>query len=490
MALTPKLEIRQSQSLLMTPQLRQAINLLQLNNLELNELLDQELQNNPLLEREDDRLKEAPDDFGPTIDDLDEGSNTQVEHDTEYDSQFDDFGSDCEGYEDSGADWEDKLAAKTKSEDDYDYFQKKLSTEPSLYTKLNEQITATFPDRKDRLIAGILSEGLDESGYFRGSSKAIAARLNTSPEQIQAILDQMKSFEPSGLFAENLKECLTIQLKDLNRFDPLIAKLLDNLDLLAARNYKELKRILDVSDEDLLDMIKDIRALNPKPAADYHLDPPGSIIPDVLVKTNNHGDYRVELNSATLPRLLINRQYYAEIKALSQSNKEASRYLKDQLHNASFLTKALHQRATTILRVSEEIVRRQRDFFKNGIESLKPMLLKDVAEAIEMHESTVSRVTTNKYMHTPRGTFELKYFFSAKAGSYKPDDDTSTTAIKHKLKKMIDEESPDNILSDDKLVEEMAKSGIKIARRTVAKYRESLNLPTSADRKRSKRNNI
>lgn len=472
----------------MTPQLRQAINLLQLNNLELSELIEQELQNNPLLEREETRLNESPDDAPVTIEDIDDGLTAPIEQDTEYDAQFDDYGSDCQGYEEStNLTWEDKLIAKTKTDDDYDYFEKKLSAEQSLYAKLDEQITLTFAHKKDRMIAQVLSESLDESGYFRGNCQEIAKRLNTSPETVQNVLTQLKGFEPSGIFSQDLKECLTIQLKDLNRFDPLIAELLDNLNLLANRNYKELKKRLGISDEDLADMISDIKSLNPKPTATYHQDTAGYIIPDVYVKTNAKGDIRVELNNASLPRVLINREYYAEIKNLSQSNKQAQRYLKEQLSSASFLTKALHQRATTILRVSEEIIRQQQDFLKHGVDHLKPMLLRDIAEAIEMHESTVSRVSNNKYIHTPRGTFELKYFFSTKAGSYKAEDDTSTTTIKHKIKKLIEEELPTNILSDDKLVEEMAKIGIKIARRTVTKYREAMNIPTSAERKRSKR---
>lgn len=226
-------------------------------------------------------------------------------------------------------------------------------------------------------------------------------------------------------------------------------------------------------------MIADIRALNPKPAAGYDNDNAACIIPDVFVRTNKQGDYLIELNSMSLPRILINREYYSEIKAGSAKNREARRYLKEQLSHAGFLIKALHQRATTILRVSEEIVRRQRDFFEKGVDYLKPLLLRDIAEALEMHESTVSRVTAHKYMHTPRGIFELKYFFSAAAGTYTGDENTSVVSIRHQIKKLIDEETPENVLSDDKIVELMAQKGIKIARRTVNKYREAMGIPTS-----------
>ncbi len=234
-------------------------------------------------------------------------------------------------------------------------------------------------------------------------------------------------------------------------------------------------------------MITDIKALNPKPAAEWHLDNPSYIIPDVYVRRNKDESYRVELNTLSLPRVLINRSYFSEISHTSAKNKEAKRYLKENMTHANFIIKSLHQRATTILRVSEEIVRRQRDFFEHGINHLKPMSLKDVAYALEMHESTVSRVTARKYMQTPRGLFELKYFFSAAAGTYTGNEETSTLSIKNRIRQLIDAETPQEILSDDKLVELLAREGIKIARRTVAKYREAQNIPTSAQRKRQKR---
>ena len=294
----------------------------------------------------------------------------------------------------------------------------------------------------------------------------------------------MKGFEPSGIFATSLEECLTIQLKDINRYDVCIAELLKNLPLLAAGKYKELKQLCQASDEDLATMIADIKSLNPKPAASYEHDTTSYIVSDVFVRRQKNGNYQVELNSLSLPRLLINHHYYSE---LSNKDKNAKRYLKENLSSANFLIKAMHQRATTILRVSEEIVRQQRDFFDYGIEKLRPLSLKDIAYNLEMHESTVSRVTSNKYIHTPRGLFELKFFFSAAAGSYIGNEDTSTMAIKHKIKQLINDEKPQAILSDDKLVELLGQEGIKIARRTVAKYREALNIPTSAERKRQKR---
>ncbi len=496
MALTPKIEIKQSQSLLMTPQLRQAINLLQMNNLELSELVSEELNSNPFLEREDDHLNQLPDEFFPSIDDNPSPSSAEeppLSDDIDYDNNFeDDFGSDRAGYDDipTDANWKDYHQQKiANSDEDFDYFEQKLASHKSLYTFLDEQISQKFDTPKERLIASRLMEFLDAAGYFRGNLTEISAKLNIQQDYLQNILSRLQTCEPSGIFATSVAECLKIQLQDKDRYDPYMALLLEHLDLVAEKKYKELKKTGGFSDEDLNDMLSEIKALNPKPAADYDFDLTSYIIPDVFVRTNKYGEYIIELNSKSLPKVLINQDYYSEIKTLSSHNKEAKRYLKDKLSSANFLIKALHQRATTILRVSEEIVKFQRDFFEKGIDHLKPMLLRDVAERLEMHESTISRVTTRKYMHTPRGIFELKYFFSTAAGSYTGDENTSVTAIKHKIKQLIEEETPDKILSDDMIVELLARLGIKIARRTVAKYREGMNIPTSAQRKREKRRN-
>jgi len=493
MALTPKLEIRQSQSLLMTPQLRQAINLLQLSNLELNEFLEQELNQNPFLEREDDSLA-AAEDAPSSIDAYNEQTQPPAETDEtapdiDYDNQFDDSENDNIGSDiNSDFSWSDYNQKKSsRSDDDFDYFEKRLPETKSFYQLLGEQIDLRFPNRKDNLIARLLSEQLDDAGYYRGDTRQLATRLNTPESAVRNILTQMKGFEPSGIFAENLAECLEIQLRDNNRLDPSIACLLQNLNLLAERKFKELKKLCSCDDEDLASMVADIRALNPKPAAEWHLDNPSYIIPDVYVRRSKDESYHVELNSLSLPRVLINRAYFSEISQTAAKNKEAKRYLKENMTHANFIVKSLHQRATTILRVSEEIVRRQRDFFEHGIDHLKPMSLKDVAYVLEMHESTVSRVTSRKYMQTPRGLFELKYFFSAAAGTYTGDEETSTLSIKNRIRQLIEAETPQNILSDDKLAELLAREGIKIARRTIAKYREEQNIPTSAQRKRLKR---
>lgn len=491
MALTPRLEIKQSQSLLLTPQLRQAISLLQMNNIELNEIIEQELQNNPLLERENDHLANTEDNSQPSINDINNDKPNPYDEipitpDIDYQNSFDDFGSDTEGYSNfENTDWVDYNHSKNKrnDEDAFDYFEQKIAQEKSLYTIIDEQINLHFIQTTDRIIAKILSEHLDTAGYFRGDINAISNKLKTPPQRLQKILNVLKTFEPSGIFAENLSECLKQQLSDNNNLSPQMEILLENLPLLAERKFKELARLCKCSIDDISIMTKTITTLNPKPTAQWFNETNTYIIPDVFIKRNKLGEYRVELNQMSLPKLLINHTYYSELK----NNKSASRYLKENLSHANFLIKAMHQRASTILKVSEEIVLRQYNFFEQGIEYLKPMSLKDIAETLNINESTVSRVTTGKYMSTPRGILEMKYFFSSAAGSYTGNNDTSTTTIKHKIKILIENEDSKHILSDDNIVNILGQEGIKIARRTVTKYRESLGIPTSSQRKRIKR---
>ncbi len=489
MAIAPRIEIKQSQSLLMTPQLRQAIQLLQMSNLELNDLVNQELEINPFLEREDDLIGEIEVD-NQTIDDYKDDNaqeNESYEIDTDYDNQTDDFGSDREGYEDNtDYSWDDYSKSKSASSaEDFDYFEKKLKNEKSLLSFLQEQIQINFYKPYEKLVASHLIELLDGAGYFRGNLKELSQKLNIKEDILEDILYVLKTFEPSGIFAESLSECLEIQLKDKKLLTEPMQHLLQNLGLLAEGKTKELLKICHLTNEaELHALVKEIRALNPKPTADYEHEATSYIIPDVFVKRGKYGEYNIELNSMSLPKVLINQSYKTYV---GSENKETNKYVKNQISSANFLVKALHQRATTILKVCEEIVKNQYDFFEKGVQFLRPMLLKDIAEAAEIHESTVSRVTNNKYMHTPRGTFELKYFFSSAAGSYNGDESTSTTTIKHKIKELIEAEESNKILSDDTLAELLAIQGIKIARRTIAKYRESMNIPTSAERKRNKR---
>ena len=491
MAITPKLEIRQSQSLLMTPQLRQAINLLQMNNLELSELINQELANNPLLEKEDEtRLNDT--EQPQTIDDYDKeddiSSSEDFASDFEYADRFDDSGSDAEGYDslENNYSWDEFNRKKNAGGEDFDFFEKRLSAKPNIYQLLSLQIETDIKNKKQQAIAYRLCEFLDAAGYFRGDIKEISERLKVGTEEIKKVLTKLKNFEPAGIFAENLSECLKLQLSGTKARDSKLQTFLDNLPLIAEKRYKELKKLCLIDDEELQQYLQEIKSLNPKPLADYDIEPAQNIIPDVFVKKDKYGIYHVELNQMSLPRVLINQHYYSEIKD-QDGSKATKRYLKENLSSANFLIKALHQRAMSILKISEEIVKYQYQFFEKGIEHLKPMTLKDIAENVEMHESTVSRVVNGKYMHTPLGIFELKYFFSAAAGSYIGDDQTSVLSIKHKIKKLTDEETAEHILSDDEISELLAREGIRVARRTVAKYREAMGIGSSAERKRAKR---
>ena len=491
MALTPKLEIKQSVSTLLTPQLRQAISLLQMTNIELNEVIEQELLRNPLLEREDEHLASQEDNFERTIDDIDTPKDNPYEeapisNDADYQNDFDDFGSDTQGYDSfENADWSDYNTSKVNrtNDDAFDYFEQRLNKEKSLYEIIDEQIEINFTNAGDKIIAKILSENLDRAGYFRGDLQQIAQKLKIGEERAKKVLSTLQTFEPSGIFATSLAECLKLQLIDRGELTYELEALLDNLELLANRKLKELANICDCEVEDIAELTAIIQTLNPKPAADYLSDKATYIIPDVFVKRSKTGEYRVELNQMSLPKLLINHHYYSTIK----KDKKVNKYIRENLSHANFLMKAMHQRASSILRVCEEILLRQYNFFENGIEHLKPMTLKDIAETIEVNESTVSRVTTGKYMSTPQGLFALKYFFSSASGSYIGNNDTSTKVIKHKIKNLIENEDSKHILSDGKIVQILEQEGIKIARRTVTKYRESMSIPTSAERKRIKR---
>ncbi|MCH8240805.1 MAG: RNA polymerase factor sigma-54 [Proteobacteria bacterium] len=337
-----------------------------------------------------------------------------------------------------------------------------------------------------RLIGTHLIDMIDEDGYARGDLAALAQRLGAPMELIEETLAILQNFEPAGVFARDLAECLTLQLKDRNRFDPAIESFIANLDLLAARDLAGLKRACDVSDEDLADMITEIRSLEPKPGLKFGKSSLQPVVPDVFVRQRPDGSWLVELNTDTLPKVLVNQAYYATVSR-SSSLKKDKIYLHDCLQNANWLVKSLDQRARTILKVAKEIVKQQDGFLVHGVQHLRPLNLKMVADAIEMHESTVSRVTSNKYMATSRGTFELKYFFTSAIASSRTGEAHSSEAVRHRIKHLIDNEAVSKILSDDKIVELLRLEGVDIARRTVAKYRESMRIPSSVQRRRDKK---
>ncbi len=461
MAITPKIEIRQGQNLVMTQKLQQAIKLLQMSSLELETFVENELEENPFLEREDDRLNEMED--GP---------------EKEYENILDDeYGNES---------WDKADKDNNFDASDSNWLEKTVSKGETLREHIQTQINSTFTDASHLLIAFTLLENLEPNGYFITCTHEISQNIGASHDIVVNILEKMQEFTPCGIFARNIKECLSLQLKDINRFDPIIAILLDNLELLAKKEHAKLKKLCGVDDEDLKDMIEDIKALNPYPSSEWEFIPSPPIVPEVFVKKDKIGRWSVEINQETLPRVLINQQYFRSVKNNIKS-KQDRQFTKERLSSASWLIKAIHQRNSTILNVSEEIVRIQQDFFDKGIEAIKPMGLKDIAASLGVHESTISRVTTNKYLSCPRGIYELKYFFSSALSQTKSSENTSSQAVKHKIKTYIDSESSDGVLSDEDLAILLKNDGINVARRTVAKYREGLGIPTSAQRKRTKK---
>lgn len=478
--ISQNLKLTQSQNLVMTPQLQQAIKLLQLNNTELAELVEEELATNPLLEKDerdpdgatpDEAVPEAPQDEGQdAVEEAFEGSNTN-----------DDF--------DPGSSMADIGAGgNSKFEDIENSFENQMSSDKTLRQHLTEQMQMAFDDNRDRMIAALLIDRLDESGYLREDSDDLAERLGCSPERIEALLPKMKGFDPTGIFARDLSDCMALQLEERGQLDEPMKLLLENLNMLGDHDFKGLADKCGVNETYLKDMVEEIRSLNPKPAGEFDHLVVQTAIPDVLMKRlpkNLGGGWRVELNNETLPRVLVNQEYYTEV-AKGATRKEDKEYLSTQLQNASWLVKAMDQRAQTILKVAAEIVEQQDAFFNYGIEFLQPLKLSDIAEVIEMHESTVSRVTTNKYIGTPRGIFELKYFFSTALVS-ESGAAHSAEAIKARIKTLTDEEDPKKILSDDKIVAILKEEGIDLARRTVAKYREAMHIGSSVQRRKEKK---
>ncbi len=513
MALTPRLELRQSQTLVMTPQLQQAIKLLQLSNLELTSFVAQEVERNPLLEWEgsdntgDNAARPegedaggaaaGPDDAEPEPTGVDaqltEPGDIAIGDDAPLDTDFENVYN-----HDSAADTTpdgstDSLVWSGVRgggfDEDNNQLEPTLGTRESLRDHLLEQLPGTFATTSDQLIARYLIDLVNDDGYLSESIEAVARRLGATEEEIEAVLKTLQTFNPTGVFARDLKECLALQLKELDRLDPVMQTFLEHLDLMAKHDVAALRRVCGISNEDLADIIAEIRALNPRPGAAFSAEPTVPMIPDVYLREKSDGGWSVELNSETLPRVLINRRYYTEISGTARNAKDKT-YLSECLASANWLVKALDQRARTILKVAAEIVRQQDAFFARGIQYLRPLNLRAVAEAIEMHESTVSRVTANKYMATNRGIFELKYFFSPAISSSDGGEQHAAEAIRHRIRELIDNERPDKILSDDRMVEILRQSGIDIARRTVAKYREAMGIPSSVQRRRMKKSGL
>jgi RNA polymerase sigma-54 factor len=500
MALSQRLEIRQSQGLVMTPQLMQAIKLLQLSSLDLAAYVEGELERNPLLERGSeeapgDPAQEAPaGDAGDALpadwagDEL-QTSRSAMEQGlgTELENVFPDDGGEKPGTtaaEPATAAYSEWSGTGGAASPDYN-LEAFVSAEETLAEHLGAQMALSVADPVDRMIAQYLIDTVDESGYIAGDLASVADKLGTRVDRVEAVLAVLQTFDPPGVFARNLTECLAIQLKERNRFDPAMQRLVENLPLLARRDLAALRRLCGVVDEDLVDMIAEIRNLDPKPGLAFGSAPVQPIVPDVFVRAAPDGTWQVELNSDTLPKVLINQRYYAEVSKTTRTDKDKS-YLAECFQTATWLVRALDQRARTILKVSSEIVRQQDGFFARGVEHLRPLNLKTVADAIGMHESTVSRVTANKYMATNRGIFELKYFFTSAIAAADGGESHSAEAVRHRIRQLIDAETARDVLSDDTIVEKLRDAGIDIARRTVAKYREAMRIPSSVQRRREK----
>ncbi len=521
----PRLELRQSQQLSMTPQLQQAIKLLQMSNLELSEYLEEQLETNPLLERgsdeditsldKSDPLQSASEaDYHSLREDREKTNQRQdeirqqkeIEKDNEapmasesdLDTDFDNNWTNT-----GNGDLEDPSVYDTRDQSmngitgsggsmkfdspDYD-FENRISDETDLHQHLADQVRLTFTDDKDRMLAAVFIDHLDEAGYLRADLTAMAEGIGASVQKLHEILKKLQGFEPTGIFARTPAECFALQLEEKNRLDPMMQKFLDNMHYLERHDFAGLRKAVGCSEEDMSDMLKEIRALDPKPATQFDNHISQTMIPDAIMtplpKTEG-GGWAVKLNSETLPRVLVNKTYYAEIKAVAK-DKDSKAFVNEHWNNASWLVKAMDQRANTILKVAQEIIKKQDLFFLYGIEYLKPLVLRDVAEAIGMHESTISRVTTNKFMATPRGVFELKYFFTSSINSSNGMMDYSSEAVKAKIKSLIDGENPHKILSDAKIVKALKDDGVDIARRTVVKYREQMGFGSSVDRRRQK----
>ncbi|MVA96888.1 RNA polymerase factor sigma-54 [Nitratireductor sp. CAU 1489] len=503
MALTAKLQLRQSQSLVMTPQLMQSIRLLQLTHHELERFIDEEIERNPLIERQDS------DEAGtePGMFEADAGEShgegdwfeTSLNNNAEtlagqFDTTLENVFPDDPGGGDRlgpalSASWKSGAGAGpgpgATGTDGFD-FEDVTAAAPSLRDHVREQLTLAFAGLTERLIAADLAEGLDECGYLRVDVTEVAGRLNVETGAVEAVLRICQACDPAGLFARDLSECLALQLERRQRLDPAMRALLDHLDLLARRDFAALRKLCGVDESDLIDMLTEIRALDPKPGSAFLHSGIETVLPDVVVSAAPHGGWAVELNPDALPRVLVDQTYFARVSR-EASSAEDREFVSQCMQNANWLTRSLDQRARTILKVTSEIVKQQDAFLAYGIGHMRPLNLRTVADAIGMHESTVSRVTANKYVLTPRGMFELRFFFTAAIASAEGGEAHSAEAVRHHIREMIAQENPAKVLSDDALVDILRKTGIDIARRTVAKYRESMSIPSSVQRRREKR---
>ncbi|WP_353538629.1 RNA polymerase factor sigma-54 [Colwellia sp. KU-HH00111] len=500
----PTLQLRIGQQLTMTPQLQQAIKLLQLSTLELQQEIQEVLENNPLLEVNDqqasdndadnntDNLEEA---YSATVSTADKNTNDGSE---EASATIDEI-STTEAMEKNDipeelnidTTWEESYSAGVSNTgavsspgEDYTY---QGETTDSIQDHLLWQMELTPFSETDRAVAIAIIEAVDDAGYLTVSSEDILDSVGIEDlelDEVEAVLKRINVFDPIGVAARSIADCLLIQLNQFEPNTPYLAEskliISEHIDLLGNRDYRQLMRKTKLKEEQLREVMRLIQSLNPRPGDTVIKSDDQYVIPDVTVEKKN-GRWVVELNADTAPKLSVNQQYAAMTKT-TKSSSDDGQFIRANLQEAKWFIKSLESRNDTLLKVSNCIVQRQQGFLEHGAEAMRPMVLNDIAEAVEMHESTISRVTTQKYMHTPRGIFELKYFFSSHVGT-ENGGECSSTAIRSLIKKLILAEIPAKPLSDSKMAELLAEQGINVARRTIAKYRESLSIPPSNQRK-------
>jgi RNA polymerase sigma-54 factor len=492
--LGPRLDLRQSQSLVMTPQLQQAIKLLALSNLEIEAFIGDAMAANPLLDTggepsasiASDAPEPATADVRLTSLEASSVDRLIGEGRAADDRPLDIDPAAVTPDRDTGdgidATWGGDLRGRGGEEgpgiDERGRFDETLAEH------LEAQVGLAAPSRRIEAIARYLIGLLDEAGYLPVPMREVCDDLSVPLADGEAALAVVQSLEPTGVGARSLSECIALQAREVDRYDPCMARLVDNLDLVGRGEFARLRRMCGVDEEDFADMLAELRGYDPKPGLRFGGESGGAVTPDILVEPASQGGWKIAINEATVPRVIVNRSYYVELKA-GCADKVSRGWLSEKLADANWLIKALDQRQKTILKVAGELVKQQEGFFRHGVSQLKPLTLRAVAEAIGMHESTVSRVTSSKYLHCTRGTFELKYFFTsgvATAGG----EGASAEAVKSAIRKLIDAEDPKAILSDDALVDLLKAQGFDLARRTVAKYREAIGLGSSVQRRRQK----
>lgn len=489
MALGPRLDLRQTQSLVMTPQLQQAIRLLAASNLELEAHIAEALESNPLLEAGEVRRENGEEPAADTVAPEEREADALMDEGAGREETPLDIGASALDPErapgDMGESGDWSRASLGSPGDELPDLENRSAESETLAQHLADQIGAQARDTREALVATRLVGDLDEAGYFTGDLRQVAEELGVPLAEAERGLALIHKLEPTGVGARTLSECLALQAKELDRYDPCMARLIDNLELVAAGDFARLKRMCEVDDEDFAEMLSELRSYDPKPGLRYAGATESAVVPDVLITPGAKGGWDIKLNEDSLPRLVVNRSYFLELRE-GCTDKESKAWLNEHLSDANWLIRALDQRQKTILKVAAEIVKRQAGFFNEGVTAMKPMVLREVADAIDMHESTVSRVTSNKYLSCPRGTFELKFFFSSGVAAA-DGEGASSEAIKARIKALTDAEDPKKVLSDQKLVDLLKEEGYDLARRTVAKYREAIGIGSSAQRRRQKK---